>query len=180
MKKRSAGVLLYKQTTQGMQVFIGHPGGPYWAKKDNGAWSIPKGEFEEGEDAFEAAKREFKEEVGGDVPAGEPIELGDFKVTSGKIVTAWALEADFDPEKVSSNLFEIEWPPKSGQKQEFPEIDKAGWFTLSKATIKLVKGQVQIIEKLAELLGVSLQEEPFKPAKPKKAPITNQGQTSLF
>jgi predicted NUDIX family NTP pyrophosphohydrolase len=179
MKKFSAGILIYRKTDV-VEAFLVHPGGPFWAKKDIAAWSIPKGEHSEEEDTLSAAKREFAEEVGQDLPKGELIDLGDFKVSSGKVVHAWAVESDIDAKHVKSNLFEMEWPPKSGKMQEFPEVDKAGWFPLALAIQKIVKGQVPIVEKLAEHLGVevSMQVAPIKEAKTKAQ--TDKEQTSLF
>ena len=132
MKKQSAGLLLFKRTKKGVEVLIGHPGGPFWAKRSQGSWSIPKGEITTDEDMFTAAKREFAEELGAPAPEGDYISLGDAKQPSGKVVYIWAYEADFDASHIASNLFEMEWPPKSGQTQQFPELDKAGWFTLPK------------------------------------------------
>jgi predicted NUDIX family NTP pyrophosphohydrolase len=154
MTKQSAGILLFKKTPDGIQVLLGHPGGPFWARRDQNAWSIPKGEFEAGEEPLQAAKREFCEEMGSNVPEGAIMELGTAKQPSGKVIYAWAIDADFDAESVTSNLFEMEWPPKSGQQQSFPEIDRAGWFTIAAARQKLVKGQLPLLEKLAELLQV--------------------------
>jgi len=159
MKKQSAGFLLYRKTAKDIEVLIVHPGGPYWAKKDKNAWSIPKGEFTDDEDPVVAAKREFQEELGfAPNPKGELLELGSAKQSSGKVVYAWAAEGDIDTKQVKSNFFEMEWPPKSGQMQQFPECDKAGWFTLAKAQEKLVKGQLPLLEKLAEILGTELDE----------------------
>lgn len=135
-----------------------HPGGPFWAKKDKGAWSIPKGEYEEDEDPLDAAKREFAEETGRAAPEGEYIDLGEFKRKDGKVIKAWALAADFDINKIKSNMFEMEWPPKSGQKQEFLEVDKAAWVSLSKAPGKMHKGQDTFIERLAEHLDTKLEQ----------------------
>lgn len=129
-------------------------GGPWFAKKDAGAWSIPKGEYDEGEDPMAVAKREFNEELGKDVPEGELIELGTIEQTNKKLVVAWAVEGDLDVSDTSSNTFKIEWPPKSGQIQEFPEIDKAGWFRLSEAAEKLIPSQTKFLERLAAHLGV--------------------------
>lgn len=148
-----------------MEVFLVHPGGPFWAKKDQGAWSIPKGEYLQNEDVQKAAKREFKEEVGQPPPAGEWQKLGEVKY-SDKIVTAWAVEGDVDVTKVKSNTFSMEWPPRSGQQAEFPEVDKGEWFDLVTATEKLVKGQVPLIEELAKIKQV--------------APPTSPVQESLF
>jgi predicted NUDIX family NTP pyrophosphohydrolase len=165
MAKQSGGILLYRKASTGYEVLLVHPGGPFWAKKDLGAWSMPKGEFEEGEDPLAAAKREFDEEVGSAPPDGNYVSLGENKQPSGKIVHAFALEADFDLERFNSNMFEMEWPPKSGQKQEFPENDKAAWVTLAAAKQKVVKGQAVFIERLAERLGIDVSEhEPPKQA----------------
>jgi predicted NUDIX family NTP pyrophosphohydrolase len=158
--KQSAGILLYKQSAAGLQVLIVHPGGPFWAKKDAGAWSIPKGEFVEGEEALAAAKREFREELGVPVPEGEARDLGSAKQSSGKVVYVWAYAGDVDVKMIHSNTFKMEWPPKSGQEQEFPEVDRARWCTLEAARTKLVKGQVVFLERLAEQLGASLPDIP--------------------
>jgi predicted NUDIX family NTP pyrophosphohydrolase len=133
-------------------VLLVHPGGPFWAKKDEGAWSIPKGEFQEGEDALEAAARELEEETGAR-PEGQFIALGSFRQSSAKTVEVWALEGDFDPAKLRSNAFAMEWPPRSGRMQEFPEVDRAQWFTLVEARRKIVKGQVPILAALVARLG---------------------------
>jgi predicted NUDIX family NTP pyrophosphohydrolase len=173
---------LYRGDTTSMEVFLVHPGGPFWAKKDTGAWSIPKGEFEPEEDPANAAKREFKEETGIDVPDGNVTELGQVKASSSKMIHAWAIQADIDPKQVKSNVFDMEWPPKSGQSQQFPEVDKAAWFPLSVAKTKIVKGQVALLEKLAELTGADLNAEPQATvaAKPSKKPSTPDSQVSLF
>jgi predicted NUDIX family NTP pyrophosphohydrolase len=162
MRKLSAGILVYKRINNQVEVLLAHPGGPFWAKKDLGAWSIPKGEYEEDEDPFDAAKREFKEEIGQNAPSGDYYELGESKQKSGKIIMAWAVEADLDAGQVKSNTFEMEWPPRSGQKQEFPEIDKAEWFFLNKATKKINQGQQVFLERLIEKLQI---EKP-KPEEP--------------
>src|ERR1700722_12443281 len=148
MTKQSAGILLYRKTSDGLQVFLVHPGGPFFKNKDSGAWSIPKGEFLDDEDALVAAKREFLEETGQAID-GKFIQLEPVTLKSGKIVHAWAVEGDIDHETIVSNLFEMEWPPKSGKKQSFPEIDKAGWFDIETAKIKINAGQVGLIEELA-------------------------------
>lgn len=145
--KRSAGVLLFRRIKEKLEVFLVHPGGPFWAKKDVGAWSIPKGEYREGEDAFTAAKREFQEETGFHVE-GEFIALGEAKQPGGKVITAWALEHDLDASLVRSNMFELEWPPRSGKKREFPEVDAAAWFPLLVAEEKLLKGQLEFLRRL--------------------------------
>ena len=132
--KQSAGILLYRQGAKGPEVLLVHPGGPFWAKKDRGAWSIPKGEFDPDEESLAAAKREFEEETGSPAPGGEYQSLGENKQSSGKVVHIFVLEADFDLSRFQSNQFEMEWPPKSGQEQQFAEVDKAAWTPLAKAT----------------------------------------------
>ena len=154
MKKQSAGVLLYRFKDRELQVLIAHPGGPFFAKKDNGNWSIPKGLYEDDEDPFEAAKREYEEEIGAPVPSGPYLELGEIKRKDGKTICAWAAEGDVDESKVKSNTFEMEWPPRSGKKQEFPEIDKALWFNLDSASQKLQPAQVEFLKRLAGQLDV--------------------------
>jgi predicted NUDIX family NTP pyrophosphohydrolase len=156
MKKHSAGILLFREKAGEYEVLLVHPGGPFWAKKDNGAWSMPKGEFDESEKPLAAAKREFQEEVGLAAPAGEYISLGEAKQSSGKVVQGFALAADLDLANFKSNQFDMEWPPKSGQTQSFPENDKAAWWPIAHAAQKLVKGQVPLLEGLARQLGVSL------------------------
>jgi len=156
MPKHSAGILLYRRTAGGVEVLIVHPGGPFWAKKDLGAWSIPKGEFDAAEDPLAAAKREFAEEIGAPAPDGQYQSLGETKVTSNKLLHAYALESDFDLEQFHSNMFEMEWPPKSGMRQEFPEVDKAAWTPLALARQKVAKGQVAVIDALAARLGEPL------------------------
>ena len=147
MAKQSAGILLYRIKSNDLEVFLVHPGGPFWAKKDEGAWSIPKGEFEDEEDPLAAAKREFEEETGLKI-SGEFIELHPVKQKSGKMVYAWAVEGDVDPLKIKSNEFEIEWPPKSGKMKSFPEIDKAAWFDLTEAKKKIIAAQTGLIKEL--------------------------------
>ncbi len=158
MTKRSAGIVLYRRLSAGCDVILVHPGGPFWAKKDLGSWSIPKGEFEPGEEPLTAAKREFAEEMGAALPAGDCVSLGEFKQPSGKIVHAFALESDFNLENFRCNMFQMEWPPKSGRMQEFPENDRAAWTPLSLAAQKVVKGQTAIFQKLADKLGIDLQD----------------------
>lgn len=167
MVKYSAGILLYRKTSSGYEVLLVHPGGPFWAKKDLGSWSIPKGEYDAGEQPLLAAKREFTEEIGAPPPKGEYAPLGDFKQPSSKVVHAFALESDFSLEKFHSNMFEMEWPPKSGKKQEFPENDRAAWVPLGVAAQKVTKGQVPIITALANQLGQSLDDTTLEsPAQP--------------
>ncbi|HYW96723.1 MAG TPA: NUDIX domain-containing protein [Bacteroidales bacterium] len=154
MPKNSAGILLYRLNNQKEpEVFLVHPGGPFWAKKDKGVWSVPKGEFDAGETAQDAARREFEEETGTQVE-GHFIELSPVKLKSGKIIYAFALEQDLDPATVKSNTFNMEWPPKSGLKQDFPEVDKGAWFDLDTAKEKLNKGQVPLIEDFVDKTGV--------------------------
>jgi len=140
----SAGILLFRRSSSDVEVFLVHPGGPFWAKKDDAAWSIPKGIMDPGEDHAAAARREFGEEVGA-VPLGELIPLGSFKQSSGKTIVAFALEGDFDPTVVRSNLIDIEWPPRSGRKLAIPEVDRAAWFDLEGAASKLHLGQQAIL-----------------------------------
>lgn len=152
MPKLSAGLLMYRRRPGGVEVFLVHPGGPFWAKKDAGAWSIPKGEYAAADDPLEAARREFQEETGM-LPAGEFVELGVVKQAGGKTVTAWAFEGDCDPASIRSNTFEMEWPPRSGRRQKFPEVDRAAWFDLEAAAEKILKGQAGFLRGLAELVG---------------------------
>jgi predicted NUDIX family NTP pyrophosphohydrolase len=147
MAKKSAGLLLFREGAAGLEVLLVHPGGPFWAKKDDGAWSIPKGEFGDDEDALTAARREFEEEMGVP-PAGEFISLEPLRQAGGKLVFAWALQADFDTSRLKSNMFSMEWPPRSGQQQEFPEIDRAGWFPMETARVKILKGQAGLLDQL--------------------------------
>jgi predicted NUDIX family NTP pyrophosphohydrolase len=152
MPKRSAGLLLYRLRGDAPELFLVHPGGPFWAKKDDGAWSIPKGLYDEGEEPLAAARREFAEETGFTVD-GECLDLGEFKQPGRKIVRAFAIAGDADPAQMKSNSFTLEWPPKSGRTQDFPEADRAGWFTPVEARQKLVKGQIAIVDALLERLG---------------------------
>jgi predicted NUDIX family NTP pyrophosphohydrolase len=157
LAKISAGILLYRRRPAGVEVMLAHPGGPFWAKKDLGAWSIPKGLVNEGEDWLAAAKREFQEETGMAI-AGDFVELGAFKQPGGKTIVAFAQEGDFDPASLTSNAFSIEWPPRSGRTAEFPEVDKAAWYSIDEAMDKAAPGQRPIIGALAEMLGVSAPE----------------------
>jgi predicted NUDIX family NTP pyrophosphohydrolase len=147
MPKLSAGILLFRRRPAGIQVMLVHPGGPFWAKKDAGAWSIPKGLADEGEDLLAAAKREFLEETGAAVN-GQFLDLGAHKQPSGKTIVAWAHEGDFDPASLKSNTFAIEWPPRSGRMAEFPEVDRAAWYSIDEALMKINKGQTPIIAAL--------------------------------
>lgn len=150
--KTSAGILLWRRTEGGPEVLIGHMGGPFWAKKDAGGWSIPKGEYDPGEAPFAVACREFEEELGTPVPAADFLPLGELRTTSSKVLTVWAAEGELDVTTAVSNTFELEWPPRSGRIQEFPEIDRAGWFPVEEARTKLVKGQVGFLDRLLERL----------------------------
>ncbi len=150
-KKQSAGIMLFKLYKNELEIFLVHPGGPLWKKKDLGAWSIPKGEFTAGEDALDAAKREFLEETGFNI-AGNFIELQPVQLKSGKIVFAWAIEKDIDAEKIKSNFFELEWPPHSGHMQSFPEVDKGEWFNMKEAREKINGMQVFLIDELEQKL----------------------------
>jgi predicted NUDIX family NTP pyrophosphohydrolase len=152
MPRRSAGILLYRRRQGAIEVLLAHPGGPFWARKDDGAWSIPKGEYGAGEDPLAAARREFREETGAQ-PEGEAVALGAFRQSSAKTVDAWAIEGDFDPATLKSNTFSIEWPPRSGKTREVPEVDRAAWFTPEEARRKLLKGQLPILEALLRHLG---------------------------
>jgi len=152
MARTSAGILLHRAGPAGPEVLIGHMGGPFWAKKDDGAWSLPKGEHSPDQDPLAVARREFEEELGSPVPPGALVPLGEHRVTSGKVLTVWAVEGDLDAGTCVSNTFELEWPPRSGRVQEFPEIDRAAWFGIEEARAKLVKGQVPFLDRLLETL----------------------------
>jgi predicted NUDIX family NTP pyrophosphohydrolase len=152
MAKKSAGLVMYRFRSSKLEVFLVHPGGPFRSKKVDGAWSIPKGEYREDENPFEVAKREFKEETGYEVD-GNFIPLLPIKQSGKKIITAWAVEGDCDASQIKSNTFTIEWPPRSGKQCEFPEVDKAGWFSVNIAIRKLLQGQVGFMKQLCEKLG---------------------------
>ena len=152
MPKKSAGLLLYRPNEGSIEVLLVHPGGPFWRNKDAGAWTIPKGEFDD-EDPLEAARREFKEETGSAPPDGQCIPLTPIKQKNGKIVHAWAVAGDFDPASLHSNEFETEWPPKSGRMQKFPEVDRAEWFAPDVARQKMLIGQGALVDELLSKLG---------------------------
>ena len=154
MPRTSAGILLYRRGAGGVEVLVGHMGGPFWARKDAGAWSIPKGEYEAGEEPEAVARREFEEELGSPVPATDLQPLGELRA-GGKVLTVWAAEGDLDAEACRSNTFELEWPPRSGRIQQFPEIDRAAWLAVDVAREKLVKGQVPFLERLLDRLSAS-------------------------
>ena len=145
-------MLLWRRGQDGVEVLIGHMGGPFWARKDVGAWSIPKGEYDAGEDAYAVALREFEEETGSPVPASALVPLGEVR-QSGKVLTVWAAEGDLDADATTSNTFSLEWPPRSGRMQEFPEVDRTAWVSLDVARTKLVKGQVALLDRLEALLA---------------------------
>ncbi|MHB1571256.1 MAG: NUDIX domain-containing protein, partial [Solirubrobacteraceae bacterium] len=149
----SAGILLYRHGRSGLEVLLVHPGGPLWARRDLGAWSVPKGEYEEGENPLAAARREFAEELGSPPPEGDPLDLGEVRLRSGKRVHAWALPGDLDVQLITSNAFEMEWPPRSGRRQAFPEVDRAGWFDADEARRKLNSAQAEFVDRLADAIG---------------------------
>jgi len=151
-KLQSAGLLLFRRSDGDIQVLLGHPGGPFWKRKDDGAWSIPKGLIAAGENRLSAAQREFAEETGHH-PDGEPIALGNARQPGGKIVHVWAMQGDWDTEGLQSNVFKMEWPPRSGRRQSFPEIDRAAWFGVAQARLKILKGQAIFIDRLLEALA---------------------------
>jgi predicted NUDIX family NTP pyrophosphohydrolase len=148
MARRSAGILLHRRTGDGVEVLLVHPGGPFWAKKDLGAWSLPKGEHDDAEEAQACALREFEEELGLAPPAGELTDLGTVRQKAGKVVQAWALEGDFDPATLRSNTFTMEWPPRSGRRVEFPEVDRAQWFGLAEARERINPSQAAFLDRL--------------------------------
>ncbi|MGW0418155.1 NUDIX domain-containing protein [Streptomyces sp. NPDC003015] len=149
--RTSAGLLLFRHTGDSLEVLLGHMGGPFFARRDAGAWTVPKGEYEpDSESAWAAARREFQEELGLPPPDGEAVPLGEVRQTNGKVVTAWAIEADLDPATVVPGVFAMEWPPKSGRTQEFPELDRVEWFGLDRARAVIVKAQAAFLDRLAE------------------------------
>jgi predicted NUDIX family NTP pyrophosphohydrolase len=156
MARRSAGILLYRGDAAALEVLLVHPGGPFWAKRDAGAWSIPKGEYEPGEDPRACALREFEEETGTALAAAELLELGSVRQKNGKQVSAWAASGDLDAGSIASNTFTMEWPPRSGRTAEFPEVDRAGWFAPPDACEKLNPAQAAFVERLLERLGEGL------------------------
>ncbi|GAA4755437.1 NUDIX domain-containing protein [Modestobacter marinus] len=149
-------MLLYRVTAEGgVEVLLGHMGGPFWARKDQGAWSVPKGEHGPGEEPLEVARREFAEELGSPVPAQELLDLGELRVTSGKLLTVFAARGDLDATACVSNTFDLEWPPRSGRVQQFPEIDRAAWLTIEQARVALVRGQVPFLDRLLARIAPS-------------------------
>jgi predicted NUDIX family NTP pyrophosphohydrolase len=154
MNKKSAGILAFRRNATGREIFLMHPGGPFWKNKDAGAWSIPKGEIDETESEIDAAKREFEEETGAKVNEGL-IPLQPIRQKNGKLVIAWAIEQDIDAAGISCNLFEMEWPPRSGKFQQFPEMDRADWFSVTTAKEKIIPAQAALIDQLEEILDRS-------------------------
>ena len=152
--KRSAGILLHRRRDGTLEVFLVHPGGPFWANRDAGVWSIPKGEYDAGEEPLAAARREFEEELGSAPPPGQTIDLGEIRQKSGKRVRAWALAGEFDAEAVHSNSFTVEWPPRSGRQQEFPEVDRAAWFGLIEARARITPAQAALLDRLEASFGL--------------------------
>jgi predicted NUDIX family NTP pyrophosphohydrolase len=148
--RRSAGILLFGRARDDLEVLLGHMGGPFWARRDAGAWTIPKGEHDEQETAWDAARREFVEELGLDVPAGEPVDLGEVRQSGGKVVRAFAIEGRLDPDAVVPGTFEMEWPRGSGRLQRFPELDRVAWFTLDEAADRIVKAQRELLTRLRD------------------------------
>jgi predicted NUDIX family NTP pyrophosphohydrolase len=153
MAKRSAGILLYRRRGRGVEVLLVHPGGPLWARKDAGAWSIPKGEVGDGEDPLAVAVRELEEETGHRLPPAGLVALGEVRQRGGKVVSAWAAPGDLDPATITSNTFTLEWPPRSGNRREFPEVDRAGWFDPATAREKLLAAQAELVDRLLAALG---------------------------
>lgn len=153
MAKRSAGILLYRHRQGELEVFLVHPGGPFWVKKDLGAWTIPKGEYADGEEPLAAAMREFREETGFPIE-GPFLELGVIRQASGKLVSGWAVEGDCDPEKLVSNLCQIEWPPRSGRMIEIPEVDRGAWFSLAEARRRIISTQIPFLDSLVVHVGM--------------------------
>jgi predicted NUDIX family NTP pyrophosphohydrolase len=151
---RSAGILLYRLRDGGPEVLLVHPGGPFWARKDAGAWSIPKGEYDDAEDPQAGALREFEEETGTALSPAALADLGTVRLKSGKRVAAWAVEGDLDADTIASNTFELEWPPRSGRRQAFPEVDRAAWFALDEARVRILDGQRPLLDALERALAV--------------------------
>ena len=153
MPKRSAGILLYRRRDGDVEVLLVHPGGPFWAKKDLGAWSIPKGEYDQGEDPLRTALRELEEETGHRVRDSELVDLGEIRQRGGKVLSAWAAAGDLDADTITSNTFTMEWPPRSGNRREFPEVDRAGWFDVTTAREKVLAAQAELIDRLLSALA---------------------------
>jgi predicted NUDIX family NTP pyrophosphohydrolase len=152
MQKTSAGILLWRRECNDVRVLLVHPGGPFWAKKDFGAWSTPKGEYDSGDDPLTVARREFEEELGA-VPSGAVTPLGNIRQKAGKVVTCFAIESEFDVSAARSNVFEMEWPPRSGRRQSFPEVDRAAWFTIEDAHARINPAQAEFLDRLLAAIG---------------------------
>ena len=150
---RSAGLVLYRRRDGKLEVLLVHPGGPFWQKRDEGAWSIPKGELADNEEGMDVARREFQEELGTAPPGGQGTPLGEIRQAGGKLVQAWALPGDLDVTRIASNTFEIEWPPRSGRRESFPEVDRAAWFSMADARVKILDGQRPLLDRLEALLA---------------------------
>ena len=176
--KTSAGLLMFRRCGPKLEVLLVHPGGPFWKNKDLGSWSIPKGEYSAEEDALAAAKREFEEETGFK-PDGEFLPLNHIKQPSGKVVTAWAFEGDCSPAEICSNVFSMEWPPKSGKTREFPEVDRADWFSLEEAKVHILKGQTGFLDRLSALLDHLPAEKPKKSSRPQSEKISSSTRSRL-
>ena len=159
MPRTSAGLLLYRRRAAGVEVLVGHMGGPFWARRDAGAWSIPKGEHGPDEEPRDVALREFAEELGSPAPVADLVPLGEVRQSGGKRLTAWAAEGDLDAAAAVSNTFPLEWPPRSGRVQEFPEIDRAAWLTVEEARAKLVAGQVPLLDRLLDVIAAQRSDE---------------------
>ena len=155
MSATSAGIMLYRRRPRGLEVLLVHPGGPFWARRDAGAWSVPKGEYGPGEDPLAAARREFAEELGSAMPEGPVEDLGEVRQKAGKRVRAWGVEGDLDAEAIVSNTFELEWPPRSGRVIEVPEVDRAQWFSLEEAREKINPAQAELLDRLARAVGAA-------------------------
>ena len=153
MPKESAGLVMYRADGSRLEVLLVHPGGPFWARKDQGVWSIPKGEYDQGEDPLATALRELEEETGHLLPEADLLELGDIRQRGGKVLTAWAVAGDLDPDAITSNTFTMEWPPRSGRLREFPEVDRAGWFDVPTAREKVLAAQAELIDRLLGALA---------------------------
>ena len=179
MHKLSAGLLMYRKRSDTLEMFLVHPGGPFWQKKDLAAWSIPKGEYSEGDDPFSTALREFEEETS-IRPGGIFIPLGEIRQPSGKLVTAWAFEGDCDPSNVKSNSFSMEWPKGSGVVREFPEIDRGEWFNLENSKAKILKGQLGFIDRLAQKVEGRLEPSQNTGHKIRHGEPPRPAQASLF
>jgi predicted NUDIX family NTP pyrophosphohydrolase len=178
-RRQSAGILLHRMVKGQIEVLLVHPGGPFWARRDAGVWSIPKGEYEPEEEAIIAARREFAEELGTDPPTGEMLDLGEIQQKSGKRVRAWALAGDLDAEAIRSNNFTLEWPPRSGRMREFPEVDRAAWFGLHEAREKINPGQAALLDRLQQGAPALRDRRPSQAARALRDRRPSQGARAL-